>query len=593
MKEKAAAIVLAFIGMCGIGMELAISGTGRQVWGDLLLLPCVYFLYRLYLACFLKKASKGFYSLTGGMSVLFSVMLTAGAILDQGLAFTWKKILAGAALTAAFYPLLATFTGWLDDSAKGFESNKMNENKKRCCICFFIVAFFWVLTYLALFPGVYGTDAPYWYYEFSAKDVPISSQWSPFYCAIFYGLVKFGEGIFGSYNAGFGVFSFVQMSFVLFVVYRILSFLDKRFSLTAVIMAAAFFAWIPTHVILSLTSAQDSVFAACFAMCMIHLSEMACDPNGYFAVRKNWVQMLLWLILLCMIRNNGFYAVLVMGVFVIGFMRRGRIRMLAMVLLTMATVSICQGPVYNWLGIQKGTALREMLSLPLQQMAYAYNYGYERLTEEEKKKMLQYISDEGWRSYEACISDHVKGSLDTEAVQNHMFEFWKLYAKIFFTVPDCYVAGAGMQTVGLWYPNKIYPDARTWHPYINYLCVTRNDFTDFSVIRNSQLPMYEKILGMLYGRGEYDTGYGGMLSMEFSHLPVVGILSKPGIYCWLLLYTFFYAVYRKWKEKFVVIGLEVGVFLTILLSPVIIYRYCSPMIFSAPVFFSLLLWPHS
>mgnify|MGYP006982442482 FL=1 len=49
------------------------------------------------------------------------------------------------------------------------------------------------MAYLALFPGVYATDAPYWYHEFLRKDIPISSQWSPVYCGIFYLFVNSGK----------------------------------------------------------------------------------------------------------------------------------------------------------------------------------------------------------------------------------------------------------------------------------------------------------------------------------------------------------------------------------------------------------------
>ena len=56
-----------------------------------------------------------------------------------------------------------------------------------------------------------------------------------------------------------------------------------------------------------------------------------------------------------------------------------------------------QGPVYNMIDIEKGTAIREMLSLPLQQMAYVYNHS-DQLTDEKKREMQVYISDDGWKS---------------------------------------------------------------------------------------------------------------------------------------------------------------------------------------------------
>ena len=79
--------------------------------------------------------------------------------------------------------------------------------------------------------------------------------------------------------------------------------------------------------------------------------------------------------------------------------------------------------------------------------------------------------------------------------------------------------------------------------------------------------------------------------MIFSSIPILGTLSEVGIYFWLLLYLFSYALYRRWREPFVIIGICMGVCLTVFLSPVILYRYCAPVIFTAPLFIAVLFTP--
>lgn len=591
--QKIPAIFLAFIGMAGIGAEISVLTQTNLIYSDVLLLVCFYLLYKAYRRCFAQKETRGFYCLTAGLSILYSLMLIWGGMLDKEAELPgWKVFYSVLFLSAAIYPMLCFFTKWLEKRQAAAGERK--DNKKALLICSFAVAIAWIYAYLAMFPGVYGTDAPTWYYEFSDPDVPISSQWSPAYCAVFYGLVKAGENLFGSYNAGFAVFSFVQMAVVLACIVNLLKFFSKRFGQAALVMATAFFTLIPTHAILALTSAQDPVFAVCLAMCLKHLYEMADSPAVYFKQKRNPVKLTLWLILFCVARNNGLYALLVMGAFVVIFMKEYRKQMLAVAGCVIIVVMAYTGPGYRMLGVDKGTVNRWMLSLPLQQMAYTYNFGQDQLSENQIYKMQEYLTDEGWRDYDICLSDHIVQKLDIYAVTKDPAAFFRLYLDVFFTAPDCYIKGLGFQTFGLWYPNKAYTDGRIYHPYIGYLCyddtmILKDIYgLDFSVERSSLCPMYDGLLGWLYGQGTDQSGYGGNLSMAFSNIPILGTLSKAGIYFWLLLYLLSYSIYRKWREPLAAVGLGIGVYLTVFLSPVMMYRYCAPVIFSAPLFVAVL-----
>lgn len=595
LKEKLAAGGLAFSGTLGIGTELSIVCQNDAAYTDILLLPCIYIFYRIYRQSFSHRRSTGFYLLTVGLSAVFSVMLVAGGALDGyvGLGLLGDSYLRILALITVIYPILSAITLWLGHRK---QVNENIQNDKRLLqVCFGLVALSWLLGYLALFPGVYGTtaDAPYWYYEFSRPDVPISSQWSPLYCGMYYGLMKLGESLFGSHDAGFAVFSFAQMSFVLVTVWHVLAFFNRRFRGIALVCTAAFFALLPTHMILSLTSAQDPVFAGCFAMCVLQLLELAQDPEAFWMKKKNYIKLALWLILFCMIRNNGMYAIFVMIFFAVVFLRKYRRKIFLLTGTVIVVVLLYQGPVYHLMGVQKGTALREMLSLPLQQMAHVYNYEYEHLSEQQINKMLRYMPDDAWRTYMPCIADQIKNRVDTEAIRDDMAGFIQLYFDIFLTEPGGYLKGAAVQTFGLWYPNKKWPDARIWHPYIGYLCSDTYgiELAGFAVSRSSLFPAYEDLLSTLYGKGEDHSGYGGNLSMEFSNVPVLGVLSKAGIYFWMMLYLFFYALYRRWREPFLILGLGIGIFVTVFLSPVIMYRYCAPMIFAAPLFVAVFFMP--
>lgn len=221
-RKQIAAAVLAAIGMCGVGASLSITGNNWQLSGNLLLLPLIYVLYKAYAVCFCHRETGRFYVMTGVLSMLYSIILIWGGAIDQETEILYKEICAVFCLAAAIYPLLSVLTLWLD---RRHTSSVQPASGKRILFgAFFVVVIFWLLAYLAMFPGVLATDAVYWFYEFATEEIPITARFSPVYTAVFYWLVVLGKNLFGSANAGFALFSFLQMAFVLAVVWQILRF---------------------------------------------------------------------------------------------------------------------------------------------------------------------------------------------------------------------------------------------------------------------------------------------------------------------------------------------------------------------------------
>lgn len=536
---------------------------------------------------FLNRATK-FYVFNGILSLLFSILWCWGIELDQkgmvsGGLHKLILILCGA---AAVFMALTWVTAKFDDR----EYSPKKSFQKRTLIKIFLgVSAVWFLGYLAMFPGVYTTDSPYWYYEFADKSVPITAQWSPIYAGLFYFFVESGGNLFGSWDMGFAIFTFLQMCIVLFAVFRILEFLNQYLSNAAAVGGALFFAFVPTHVILSVSSAQDPLFAACFAMCLLHLLRIRFD-TGYISKKRNTVAFGLWLLAMCLLRNNGVYAVIVLILSILAFAEHFKKRLLVSLGIALLILRVITGPGYSALGIQtdKTVSLREMLSFPLQQMAYAYHLG--ELPSDLKENMELYVSYEGWSNYMPCISDQVKGRLNGQYTLEHLGDFVDLYCKVGAHSPKSYLQGACLQTYGLWFPGKDYPDAATWHPYIDFQSYSYVGFhgTDFILKRNSLFPSYNQALAWLFGEGETLDGYGGHLFMAFSDIPVLSALCKAGTYTWLLLYAACYAVYRRWKDALVILSFPIGIWITVFLSPAIMYRLVAPIIFSAPLIAAVL-----
>lgn len=574
--------LLAGLGVCGLELLLVICN--QSLTGGIIFIPAAYVIYIAYGSVFKNRNTLGLNILAGILALIYAGMFVFGMQFDvlSNVNFAGLSCLSVLLFFAGIFPFVRLLLTWMDGLQISTRKNTLVLKR-----CFFVLLITWWIAYMALFPGEYGVDAPYWHFEFSNPDIPISSQWSPIYCGLWYMFVHFGEVTLNSSILGFAIFSALQMSITLYVIWKVLEFIAEHLNEKYVIGVTVFF-MVPTHVILALTSAQDALFSACFGMSVLYILKYLLNSNGFRDHKTNSFKMIFWLLLMCLVRNNGLYAMLVMMVIVL-FVKNTR-RLLLPLAAVVVLALFVQNPVYNIMGVEKGTAIREMLSLPLQQMGYVYNYS-DRLTDEQKQEMQIYISDEGWKTYEPCISDHVKGQLNIDAVRNDMPGFLKLYLECFLSDPKGYLQAAGLQTFCLWYPNKIWPDYRPWHPYIDILCSDTASLYDggFTIQRKSLLPVYELCLKLLYGYGTPGDGYGGNLKVYFTRVPVLNELCQAGTYTWILIFEFMYAIYKRNRSLIVIISLEFGLWLTVLLSPVIMYRYCAPFIFTAPLYVSAMI----
>lgn len=592
--KKLTAKILSFVSACmatwGLAVTLGSAGQNKLLQGELFFIPICVIWYVLYKKRYMRKHTVPFYIFTIVFSLLFSSSFILGIYLDQNrLGGTFHIIGKSILLTTFWYPLIAFLTDWIENRSEKYVTSLQME-KKKLYICFFLVAVIWFIGWLALFPGVYGIDAPTWYEMWSQTDTPVSSQWSVLISGLFYFFTSLGVRYFNSPEIGFGIYSFLQMTFVLFVVWKILLFLNERLGKKAVIVGAIFFAFVPTHMIMAVSAAQDAPFAACFAMCCIELFHIFEKPDEYWKEKRNIARFLFWMSLMCIIRNNGLYAIFVMAVLAVFFLKHSTKFFFGSIAMVTIIVFLYQGPVYNLLHVQKGTAIREMLSIPLEQMAAAYNYD-ESLSDSLKEQMEQYVSEENMYKYALKNSDPIKNKFNVEKFNESPVNFVKLYFQVGIAAPKSYIYGALMQTYGLWYADKEYPDALIWHPYINYICIDAKQIwgeNALEIKRESLFPAYERVLRKLFGDGEDTSGYGGSLQTDFVNIPFLSTACRMGTYFWIVIYIAGYGLYKKWKEQYLIVLLAIGLTLTVLLSPLMYYRYYAPVIFSMPVILTLL-----
>ena len=588
-------VCMALVAIYGIWQYLSVKS---QQLGTLLILPA-FFVYRsvyqsVLSAIFQKTIArqKTFFLLTGGLTILFSLCMTWGVMLDVNNAFSpaWDCTVMVFCLFFSLYPCVWFVTrkldGFVENSPSQSAGPRLIRNTKR--ICFVIIVMIWLLIYLGMYPGLYGYDAAFFMRQYMDDTIAVSIY--PAYSTVFYKLFSLGINLGGSNESGLALVMALQGILSLFGIWRVLCFLETyTHSVKAIVFAVLFYTLLPTHAILSFSSTTDAPFVVFFSMCVIHSICIALDWNAYWKAPKNWLSFGMWMVLLCLTRLNGIYVLLVFAVFVPLYHKKARVKTMMVFLSAVLTFQTCQGTINDYYGISpKTSAISAMLSIPVQQIGRVHENAYDKLSEEEWGVVYRYIPSDMFYiyNYQPCISDGLMRAKNEELLMQDSETFLKIYATVLARAPvECLQAGL-LSCIGIWYPDKYYSDWRMYHPFIEYQMLTdgpeyRPEY--LAIYRQSKLPFVDKKLAELYGEVRAEG-----VPVEFDDIPIFSAFTRIGLYFFAVIYAFFYLIYRKRFSFLPCVGLALGIVVCVILGPVTFYRYSAPMIFSAPLWLTTL-----
>ena len=445
-----------------------------------------------------------------------------------------------------------------------------------------------IIWYLVFFPGVYWYDAPSWLKEWSDPSEVITSKFSIPYTWLFYMFASFGHEHLGSYESGLALFSAVQAILVLYAEIRIVVFLHNRFKhWIACLLPSLFFGLHPLFAILMFSTAQDTPFMAFAGLIGIHLYEMVTEPESYWASKKKIACYAAAILLFCFSRNNGIYAIAFVIPFCFAYKQGLRCKLALVTALPLVVFALYHGPLLNTIGVDTSSAIREMSNIPVQQVARTYNYKYETLSTVEIEEIESLIPKDALETYKAypSISDALKSNLNVEKLSSDPLASLELYFKLGFDHPGTYTEAALMSNLGLWCPGKQYPDSRIYHPWIECACATPSlywpDANLVDMHSQSKIQPVYSVITFLFG---WDR-------QHFAQIPVFGTKCRSAVYFWLLVFAIGFVLYSRQYERLVFLAPFIGIVLTILLAPVVIFRYIAPLAFCAPLIIALLFEP--
>lgn len=511
-----------------------------------------------------------------GFSVFFSVICAAilvlGAQIENYNGLIWTVATAGKIVFLSLFLL-----PYIVFAIKILESYCMFESKEYTgrwipWTIFLIIVAWWGMAYLALFPGIYDYDSIAQTLMFLVTG-EISSHHPVVHSALLSGFLYVGKTVFNSYGIGLGIYSFLQMCFLAFVATKISIYLLKK-SRIIFGVSMIFYVFFPLHYVMAVWATKDIIFSSFFALVILLLLDMIEKGKDFWGNKKNVCGYVVFILGMCLFRNNGLYALLLMLPVCFFAFKEQRKMIWKYTLIAMAMYMVFQKGILPWADVTPGNK-REMLSIPCQQMAKVYTESPNSFTEIQKEELFSLIPEKEINNYPILpmIGDVTKNYFDMEEFQSDPIKYVKLYISIGAKHPKKYIEAFMENSLGFWYPNKIYPDARMFHPYVEFRMADPNLFKgDYIYIeRNSLFPWYEDKLADI------------MEKTNWKNIPVVSSFFVPGTYFLLLLWATIMCVYRKNYKFLVALGLCVGLWVTLFLSPVALVRYAYPIIFSLPL----------
>ncbi len=439
----------------------------------------------------------------------------------------------------------------------------------------------WLPVFLAYYPSVFAYDAEGQLYQVIAGDY---STHHPLLHTLFLGAFFKLGGVLGSYSAGMALHSIVQMILLAAAFAFVLSYLyEKGISRWQRMLLLAFYALFPTNSVLSLSTTKDVLFSALVLLYTMLLYHMICDKKMQVDKRDGAACVILSVLLL-LFRNNAVYAFLVSMPLVYAGYRKWQIgeekaqsasfgarTYLVLSIAALLFFAVCSAGLRAGTHAHRGSP-REMLSVPLQQMARTRVKEEQRIDPALRKELEKYIPAEWvFAAYDPHLADPVKNRAVIHDDPAGLIETW---VKLGMSHLDVYVDAFLDNCVGCWYLEDIS------HAQI-YGIGTESGFGYLST-DNRTMPAGCEIIPHSYLPGLRSLLEKIVSDNQYQRIPVLRIIFAPAFYWWMLCIYMAVAVYRRKYIMLLPVCFLGAYYLTLLLSPAVLIRYMYPFVVTVP-----------
>lgn len=445
-------------------------------------------------------------------------------------------------------------------------------------LSFGIILLCWIPVFLAYYPAIMS-------YDFHRQSQDAWRGWIWFtthhpliHTALIRWFLLLGDAI-GSFQVAMALFSIMQM-LVLSSVYAysctmITRLTGKKWPMW---VATAWFALLPFHPVMALSMTKDTLFTGFMVLFVVLMLEyrMATTQKKRILL---YIALIIIGVLALMFRNNAAYAFLAFALFYILFTKKQRLQILLLCVAVLLGSHIVKETMQKSMEARDGNSI-EMYSIPLQQMCRtgANHFGY--LTEDDHFSLNYYVPEEYWLGYMPHIADSLKSSvaLSTHITwQNDVPSFIKTWVRLGVKYPNDYLDAFLAMTQGYWFIDDM--------SHAEVLGFGEDTNLGFLYTFNaSKSDVFEGVESHSYLPGLLKIYQKIVNGNSYQYWPVLRLLFKPAFYTWIFLLCIMSVSYLKEKNKVILYLFPFMYLMTLLLGPVVNFRYVYPVISTIPFF---------
>ncbi len=522
-------------------------------------------------------------------SFLFAAALLFGARLDSVENVDvkdWRLWISLLVLTIVFSGLVLLVWRLLDLlRAKSLSVGKLSQNKITnvfewidrhiILFSFLFLLLCWLPVFLAVYPGFFVYDAQDEYVQVASRT--FSTHHPLVHVLLLGGMICGVHKLTDSYNLGIACYIVLQMilaaggfSFLFYYLRQ------KKVSPGLRLFGLAYLGLFPTVVMFTLCSAKDGLFTVALLLLLICLLEMGTGKEAFFASRGWKFLFVLSGMAMMLLRNNGFYAFLVMIPFLCFLQKKQRRQALFLAVCAVIGCLLVNGGLKTVLSA-RGGEYQEILTVPIQQLTRTYRYAPEAFSEEDCGILHEILSEEALSLYVPRCSDPVKYRFDNAAFAKDKARYAGLWLRVGMKKPLIYLNAWWMTSYGFWYPDTVI----NVYKGNTVFTFTYEDSSYFGYeveapgVRESKIPWLDEV----YRR----------LSLEVwkEKVPVISWLFSPGAMFWFYAFLFTWILNNRRYEVMYPFLMIFLLWLTVLLGPTYLPRYVLFFWYGLPLFLGM------
>ncbi len=531
---------------------------------------------------FRSRLIAGVFSLLFSTAILFGARLDSVENVDVGDAALWIQLVT---LAILFTGMVCLLWGLLDSSVKrppkrerrlpqiiAVVTEKMGGYADVLSFLFLLLC--WLPVFLAVYPGFFVYDAQDEYIQVATRV--FSTHHPLVHVLLLGGMICGVHKLTDSYNLGIACYMVFQMVLAAGIFTFLFSYLRKK-GVTRVLrlIGIVWLGLFPTVVMFTLCSAKDALFTLALLLLLVCLLEMGTEAA--FFESKGWQSLFVVSGMgMMLLRNNGFYAFLVMIPVLLLLQKKRRWRLLFLAVCAVAGCMLVNGGLKAALHADD-SEYQELLTVPIQQLARTYKYAPEVFSGEDREVLYEILDEEALSLYTPRLSDPVKYRFANETFARDKGKYAKLWLRAGLKKPLIYLNAWWMTSYGFWYPDTVI------NVYGGNTVFTftykDNSYFGYEVeqpgVRESKIPWLDEVYRKL------------SLEVWKEKVPVVSWLFSPGAMFWLYAFLFAWLLSRGRYEllyPFLPIFL---IWLTVLLGPTYLPRYVLFFWYALPLFLAV------